>query len=100
MKGDEMAIVEVTRLRVAEDKAAGLRVSRGGMLEAFAARQGFVRADLVQLSATEWLDLIVWETSADFAESQRRGGDSDAVRAFFAQIDEVISTEEGSLWER
>ena len=93
-----MAVMEVTRLRVAPDKVAALRSARAGMLDAFQTRPGFVRADLVQLSSDEWLDLIVWDTSDDFAESRRRGGDSDSVRTFFAAIDEVISSEEGELW--
>jgi heme-degrading monooxygenase HmoA len=94
-----MAIMEIARLRVAEEKAAGLVAARPRMLKAFADRRGFLRADLVRVSDTEWLDLIVWATSADFAESRRRGGDSDAVLAYFAQIDEVLSSQEGQLWE-
>lgn len=95
-----MAVMEVTRLRVADDKAAALSAARGPMLAAFAERPGFIRADLIRVTATEWLDLIVWASSADFAESRRRGADSDAVGTFFAQIDEVISSDEGQVWER
>jgi heme-degrading monooxygenase HmoA len=93
-----MPVMEVTRLRVAPERAAGLQAARAAMVAAFEERPGFVRADLVRLSEEEWLDLIVWESSADFAESRRRGGDSDAVRAFFAQIDAVIASDEGQLW--
>ncbi|EGD42979.1 hypothetical protein NBCG_02734 [Nocardioidaceae bacterium Broad-1] len=94
-----MPVMEVTRLRVASDKAAALGEARPAMLAAFSERPGFVRADLVRLSENEWLDLIVWESSADFAESRRRGADSPAVATFFAAIDAVIAGEEGQLWE-
>lgn len=95
-----MAIMEVTRLRVAEKRSDAFARARAGMTEAFAARPGFVRADLVRVSADEWLDLIVWERSEDFAASRRRGADGPAVAAFFAEIDAVVSSEEGWLWER
>jgi heme-degrading monooxygenase HmoA len=93
-----MAVMEVTRLRVAPEKAEALASARVGMLEAFARREGFVRADLVRVAEDQWLDLIVWERSEDFAESRRRGADSEGIERFFAQIDEVISGEEGRLW--
>jgi heme-degrading monooxygenase HmoA len=94
-----MAVMEVTRLRVAAENAPALQDARAGMVRAFAERPGFVQASLVRLAADEWLDLIVWQTSADFAESRRRGADSAEVRAFFGAIAEVISSEEGVLWE-
>lgn len=43
--------------------------------------------------------LIVWDTPADFAEPRRHSGCNDAVGAFFTQIEEVVSSEEGTLWE-
>lgn len=94
-----MTVMEVTRLRVASGKAAALGAARPAMLRAFQERPGFVSAELVRIADDEWLDLVVWKTSADFAESRRRGGDSEAVRSFFAQIDEVISSEEGAVWQ-
>lgn len=94
-----MPVMEVTRLRVASEKVAALTAARPGMLAAFRERPGFVRADLVRVSDDEWLDLIVWERSEDFAESRRRGADSDAVAEFFAAIDAVVAGEEGALWE-
>ena len=94
-----MPVMEVTRLRVASDKAAALTEARPAMLTAFRERPGFVRADLVRVSEDEWLDLIVWASSEDFAESRRRGADSAAVATFFAAIDAVVAGEEGQLWE-
>jgi quinol monooxygenase YgiN len=94
-----MSVMEVARLRVAPEKAFALGAARPAMLGAFRSRPGFVRAELVRISDDEWLDLIVWETSEDFAESRLRGGDSPEVRAFFEQIDELISSDEGQLWQ-
>lgn len=95
-----MPVMEVTRIAVAPERSDELRTARPAMLAAFTQRPGFIRADLVQVSDTEWLDLIVWARSEDFTESRRRGADSEAVAAFFAAIESVVSSEEGRLWER
>ncbi|GAB3402172.1 hypothetical protein GCM10027515_11600 [Schumannella luteola] len=93
-----MPVIEITRLTVAAEKSAELQDARAGMLAAFRERPGFVSAELARVSETEWLDLIVWQSSADFAESRRRGADSPAIERFFAAIDAVVASEEGELW--
>jgi heme-degrading monooxygenase HmoA len=93
-----MAVMEIARLRVRPENAAALAAARGPFVEAFTQRPGFVRSELVRVADDEWLDLIIWATSEDFAESRRRGGDSEPVQAFFALIDGLVSSEEGQVW--
>lgn len=92
-----MTVLEITRLRVASDDAGALLDARAGMLAAFRERPGFLRAELVELADGEWLDLIEWRTSEDFAESRRRGADSEGVRLFFDSIESVVRMEEGVI---
>ncbi|AWS47384.1 antibiotic biosynthesis monooxygenase [Streptosporangium sp. 'caverna'] len=90
--------VELTRFRVSSEHATDLIAARGGMIADFQAdRDGFLGAKLIQLSDGEWLDIVEWRSPADFAASRTKGGNLPGIRAFFALIDELISTEEGTL---
>ncbi|GIH22699.1 hypothetical protein Aph01nite_10090 [Acrocarpospora phusangensis] len=60
-------------------------------------REGFLGAKLVQLSDGEWLDIVEWRSSADYAASRTKGGNLPRIQAFFALIDELVSMEEGTL---
>lgn len=93
-----MSTIELTRFKVAADKAAELVAARPGMLADFAAdRAGFVGAQLVELPGGEWLDIVEWETPEDFAASRAKGGNLPGIARFFAAIDELITAEEGTL---
>jgi hypothetical protein len=59
-------------------------------------RDGFLGAKLVQLPNGEWLDIVEWRSPADFAVSRTKGGNLPGIQAFFALIDEIVSTEEGT----
>jgi quinol monooxygenase YgiN len=88
--------VELTRFRVDPERVDELLAARPGMVAAFRAeRPGFLAAELVRLPGDEWLDIVHWSSPEDFAASRARGGDSEAVRAFFAPIAELLSAEEG-----
>ncbi|SIN30584.1 hypothetical protein [Micromonospora cremea] len=95
-----MTAVEITRFRTPAARADALLAARPAMLRDFETdRTGFLGARLIQLSAGEWLDIVFWRSSDDFAESRRRGGDRPGIQAFFSLIDEVISVEEGTTTE-
>ncbi|MFI7610204.1 antibiotic biosynthesis monooxygenase family protein [Nonomuraea terrae] len=90
--------VELTRFRVSAEHATDLVAARGPMIADFQAdRDGFLGAKLVQLPDGEWLDIVEWRSPADFAASRTKGGNLPGIRAFFALIDELVSTEEGTL---
>ncbi|SEG78850.1 Antibiotic biosynthesis monooxygenase [Nonomuraea solani] len=90
--------VELTRFRVSPERAGDLLAARAGMIADFqAGRAGFLGAKLVRVSADEWLDIVEWRSSGDFADSRARGADSPGIRAFFDLIDELVSMEEGTL---
>ncbi|WP_433315256.1 antibiotic biosynthesis monooxygenase [Micromonospora sp. CA-269861] len=92
-----MTTVEITRFRVPAERADALLAARPAMLRDFQTdRAGFLDARLIRLADDEWLDIVFWGSSEDFAESRRRGGDRPGIQAFFALIDSVISTEEGT----
>ncbi|MEU8301088.1 hypothetical protein AB0C04_27840 [Micromonospora sp. NPDC048909] len=92
-----MRTVEITRLRVPAARADALLAARPAMLRDFQSdRAGFLGAQLIWLSADEWLDVVFWRSPEDFAESRRRGGNRPGIQAFFALIDTVISVEEGT----
>ncbi|MEV4168022.1 antibiotic biosynthesis monooxygenase [Nonomuraea sp. NPDC049709] len=89
--------VELTRFRVAPDRAGELLAARAGMIADFQAdRAGFLGAKLVRVSDDEWLDIVEWRSSADFADSRAKGGNLPGIRAFFDLIDELVSSEEGT----
>ncbi|SDL82489.1 Antibiotic biosynthesis monooxygenase [Nonomuraea jiangxiensis] len=90
--------MEITRFRVSPERAADLLAARSGMIADFQAdRDGFLGARLIQLPGGEWLDLVEWRSPADFAASRAKGGNLPGIQAFFALIDELVSTEEGIL---
>lgn len=60
-------------------------------------RAGFLDARLVQLPDGEWLDIVTWRSSADFAASRTKGASLPGIGAFFAAIDELVTAEEGTL---
>jgi hypothetical protein len=92
-----MTTVEITRFRAPAERADALLAARPAMLRDFETdRAGFLGARLIRLSDDEWLDIVFWGSSEDFAESRRRGGDRPGIQAFFSLIDAVISTEEGT----
>ncbi|MFF4416526.1 antibiotic biosynthesis monooxygenase [Streptosporangium sp. NPDC001559] len=88
--------VELTRFRVAADRAQALLDARPAMLTDFAAdRAGFLGARLIRLSDDEWLDIVDWRSPEDFAASRAKGANLPGIAAFFAAIDELVSMEEG-----
>ncbi|NUR86786.1 MAG: hypothetical protein HOY71_22110 [Nonomuraea sp.] len=92
--------VELTRFRVAPERAGQLLAARPGMEADFAAdRAGFLGARLVRLPGDEWLDIVEWRTSEDFAASRAKGANLPGIAAFFALIDELVSAEEGTTDE-
>ncbi|MFF0467081.1 hypothetical protein ACFYPX_06500 [Micromonospora zamorensis] len=92
-----MTTVEITRFRAPAERADALLAARPAMLRDFETdRAGFLGARLIRLTHDEWLDIVFWGSSEDFAESRRRGGDRPGIQAFFALIDAVVSTEEGT----
>ena len=54
-------------------------------------------ARLVQLPDDEWLDIVEWETSEDYAASSKKGPNLPGIAAFFAAIDSLVVAEEGVL---
>ncbi|MCG5472954.1 antibiotic biosynthesis monooxygenase [Micromonospora sp. LAH09] len=89
--------VEITRFRASAGRAEALLAARPAMLRDFETdRAGFLGARLIRLANDEWLDIVFWASSEDFAESRRRGGDRPGIQAFFSLIDAVISSEEGT----
>ncbi|WP_433128562.1 hypothetical protein ACQPWW_02105 [Micromonospora sp. CA-240977] len=92
-----MTTIEITRFRASAARADALLAARPAMLHDFETdRAGFLDARLIRLADDEWLDIVFWRSSEDFAESRRRGGDRPGIQAFFALIDGVVSTEEGT----
>ncbi|WP_440107251.1 hypothetical protein [Streptosporangium sp. H16] len=87
----------LARLRGQVGGAADLLAARSGMIADFQAdRDGFLGARLVQLPDGEWLDIVEWRSPADFAASRAKGGTLPGIQAFFALIDELVSSEEGT----
>lgn len=95
-----MSTIELTRFKVAAEKAGELLAARPGMLADFAAdRAGFIAAQLVRLPNDEWLDIVEWETSEDFATSREKGANLPGIARFFAAIDALVTAEEGVVAE-
>jgi hypothetical protein len=92
--------VELTRFRVPSERADQLLAARPGMIVDFRAdRAGFLGARLIRLPDGEWLDVVEWRSSDDFAASRAKGANLPGIRAFFDLIAEVVSTEEGTTHE-
>lgn len=90
--------VELTRFRVAPENTATMLAARPAMLADFRAdRSGFLGARLVRLPNDEWLDIVEWRSSEDFAASRVKGANLPGIGAFFATIDTLVSAEEGAL---
>lgn len=90
--------VELTRFRVSPENTGRMLAARPAMLADFRAdRSGFLGARLVRLPDDEWLDVVEWRTSEDFAASRAKGANLPGVAAFFATIDALVSAEEGAL---
>jgi hypothetical protein len=93
-----MTVVELTRFKAARTEE--LLAARPGMLADFTAdRQGFLSARLVQLADGEWLDVVEWATTQDYAASRAKGPNLPGIARFFAAIDSLVSAEEGVLAE-
>lgn len=93
-----MVTVELTRFRVASERAEELLAARPAMLRDFEAdREGFLDAQLVQLPDNEWLDIVFWRSPEDLAASRVKGGNLPYIRAFFDLIDEQVSSEQGNM---
>jgi heme-degrading monooxygenase HmoA len=93
-------IIELTRFRVRPDDEPALLEARPQMLADFRAdRTGFVEAQLVKLPGNEWLDVVRWRSSQDFADSRAKGANLPGIQAFFAAIEALVSSEEGELRE-
>ncbi|MEV1331030.1 antibiotic biosynthesis monooxygenase [Micromonospora costi] len=90
--------MELTRFRVRPEQVDALLAARPAMLADFRAdREGFLDADLVRLPDGEWLDVVRWRGTEDFAASRAKGANRPGIAAFFAAIDSVVSAEEGTL---
>lgn len=90
--------VELTRFRTAKGRADELLAARPCMLASFQDdRAGFIDADLSRIGDDEWLDVVVWDSPEAYAASRRKGGNTDAIRAFFAPIAALVSVDEGTL---
>jgi quinol monooxygenase YgiN len=93
-----MATIELTRFRVRPERAAALLAARPRMLADFRAdRSGFLGAQLVRLPDDQWLDIVSWRSSDDFAASRAKGANLPGIKAFFDAIDELVSAEDGEL---
>jgi heme-degrading monooxygenase HmoA len=91
-----MTSVELTRFRVLPEKTEELLAARADMLKDFESdRSGFLGARLVQLPDHEWLDIVEWASSADFAASRDKGPNLPGISRFFAAIDSLVVAEEG-----
>jgi quinol monooxygenase YgiN len=92
--------IELTRFRVEPDRASELLAARPAMLADFRAdRAGFLDAHLIQLPDDEWLDMVVWRSSQDFAASRAKGANLPGTAAFFGAIAELVSSEEGTEFD-
>jgi hypothetical protein len=93
-----MVTVELTRFRVSSQRAEALLAARPAMLRDFEAdRVGFLDARLIQLPDDQWLDMMFWNSPEDLAASRAKGGNLPYIRAFLELIDELISSEEGTM---
>jgi hypothetical protein len=90
--------VELTRFRVLPERTDAMLAARPAMLDDFRSdRAGFLAARLVRLPSDEWLDIVEWRSSDDFAASRGKGANLPGIKAFFATIDSLVSSEEGTL---
>ena len=90
--------VELTRFRVLPERTDDMLAARPAMLADFRTdRAGFLGARLVRLPNDEWLDIVEWRSSEDFAASRAKGANLPGIEAFFATIDSLVSAEEGTL---
>ncbi|WP_330277736.1 antibiotic biosynthesis monooxygenase [Lentzea sp. NBC_00516] len=90
--------VELTRFRVVPEKVEALLAARPAMVADFEAdREGFLGARLVRLPGDEWLDIVEWRSSEDYAVSSRKGPNRPGIKAFFDAIDSLVTAEEGEL---
>jgi hypothetical protein len=95
---DLMPTVELTRFRVDPAHEQDLLRTRPQMLADFQAdRRGFIEARLIRLPHHEWLDIVLWQSSEDYAASRAKGPNLPGIAAFFASIGDLISSEEGTL---
>lgn len=90
--------IELTRFSAADGEA--LLAARRAMLADFAAdREGFRGARLIRLEGDEWLDVVEWADASALAASRAKGGNLPGIRAFFAAIDVLVSSETGEIAE-
>lgn len=93
-----MATVELTRFTVSPEQEEALLAARPEMLADFRAdRTGFIDAMLVRLAENEWLDIVSWRSEEDFAASRAKGANLPGIAAFFGAINQLVSSEQGSL---
>ena len=93
-----MTTIELTRFRVLPEKTEELLAARADMLKDFETdRAGFLSARLVQLPDNEWLDIVEWASSEDFAASRDKGPNLPGIARFFAAIDSLVVAEEGVI---
>jgi hypothetical protein len=92
-----MTVVEITQFVVKPEQTEALLAARPGMLADFRAdRAGFIRAQLVRLPEGHWLDLVWWRSAADFEASSAKGPNLPGIAAFFASIDSLVSSQQGT----
>ncbi|MFB7719147.1 MULTISPECIES: antibiotic biosynthesis monooxygenase family protein [unclassified Nocardia] len=93
-----MHAVELTRFRVDPANTDAMLAARPAMLADFQAdRAGFLGARLVRLPDDQWLDIVEWQTEADFQASRAKGPNLPGIAAFFATLGELVSGELGTL---
>lgn len=95
-----MTSVEIVRLKVAPRDRRAFEAARREMVADFETdRRGFLSARLVELHDGDYLDVVEWASSADFAESRAKGANLPGIRGFFDLIEEVVDSAEGVLVE-
>ncbi|MTD14271.1 hypothetical protein GIS00_09960 [Nakamurella sp. YIM 132087] len=93
-----MTVVELTRFRIEPGRRQELLDARPGMLRDFEQdRAGYLGATLVELPDDQWLDIVEWRSSEDFAALRAKGANLPGIAAFFGAIAGLVSADEGVL---
>lgn len=95
-----MAVIELTTFTVAPENTAAMLAARPGMVADFRAdRRGFVSAKLVRVAEHTWLDLVEWTDDTAWDESRAKGPNRPGIAAFFATIENLVSSERGARYD-
>ncbi|MFI5606486.1 prolyl oligopeptidase family serine peptidase [Amycolatopsis sp. NPDC051903] len=95
-----MSVIELTTFKVRPERTRAMLDARPGMVEAFRRdRRGFVSARLVRVADDTWLDFVEWTDDSAWDASRAKGGNQPEIAAFFATIDELVSSERGVRYD-